>query len=164
MADKRNITIHYQNTPMDYVLAHRAFYNSTTRGKANKVIALIVLIEGLWLLYGHELLWGILLIALAPIVWFSAVTGVRLFLFTKSNPKSLRPVDAVFNDSGVRMTGPSLDSSVGWKYWNKSFESKRAFILFFGKGRFHVFPKRAFTGEADITRFRSLVKRKIGKI
>lgn len=65
------------------------------------------------------------------------------------------------SDEGVYFQMGVIESNLDWRYYQRLLESPAGFLLVYGGDSFNYLPKRAFSGEEQIDRFRALAARKL---
>ncbi|MBA3768816.1 MAG: YcxB family protein [Acidobacteria bacterium] len=66
-----------------------------------------------------------------------------------------------FAEDEIRFKTPHIESKYDWSLYTGVLENERFYVLIYGKGMISAIPKRAFTGSAQETAFRDLLRRKL---
>lgn len=70
----------------------------------------------------------------------------------------------VFSESDVQVRGASQDSRLSWAIYTRACQFEDGVLLFQGSHIFSWLPDAAAAGESDASRFRDLVRAKIGEV
>jgi hypothetical protein len=177
MEADENITIHFEYTLADMLDAFRLYHATTPMRTISKIVAILSLAFAILAVYTcvqsiraygetYDTGWyaaGLLVIAI--IAWFDPIRPLRAWLVFKMNSKIYTdPLEVTFDQVGVRAKTSTYDMQRLWMAYSTVLESKRLFLLVYGKGVYATIPKRAFSGEAQISVFREMLKRRIGKL
>ena len=65
-----------------------------------------------------------------------------------------------FDEQGIAFRMGQIESNLPWTYYESWLESTAGFLLVYGE-TFNYFPKRVFSDEATLKRFREMVAKKI---
>jgi hypothetical protein len=76
----------------------------------------------------------------------------------RSKPTVLEPLTYDFSPSGSSWVGPTGSGTFEWKTFVRIQETKEQFLLYPQKSLANIIPKRSFQSEADIQRFRQLIR------
>ena len=158
------ITVRFVNTLSDHIHAIRLYESRQLIAKLNKVAAALLVGAGVWLVYAAGVQWWtIMWFVLAPLEWFDllSIRPLQVLVMFRTNPKYREPYCVEFDDLGIHFTTPTIDSHIEWSFYNRVVESKRVFILIYGKPMYAMIPKSAFASPDEIDRFRELLRRHI---
>ena len=158
------LTIKYHNNEKEYARIMRKYYSKFLRTKFDTILALLLIIlgtiSGAYDGYSTSIITmisiGIFFIFLMYLANF--VTPIVRF---RQEKKFIDEYFLEFNEEGIDFKTKQLNSKVGWSYYNKVWESKEAFYLFYAKSMFTFIPKRTFENEEQIKKFRELLTQKI---
>jgi hypothetical protein len=76
----------------------------------------------------------------------------------RSKPTVLEPLTYDFFPSGSSWIGPTGSGTFQWKTFIRIQETKEQFLLYPQKSLANIVPKRSFQSDADLQRFRQLVR------
>ena len=159
-----SIRITFDNRVEDHIRASKLYYTTTFFHKADKVVAVLLLLSGIFitLLIGIHW-WSIIFILLPLIEWFNllSVNGIRTRFWFRKNPKFLETYELTFDEERIHFITQSIDSDIEWTYYYQLLEDEQVFLLMYGQQQYSVFPKRAFADANEMDVFRELVHRKI---
>lgn len=119
---------------------------------------------------GPGVLWGAFIGALGGLVFWMIFTPLMLLFvylvsyFTansslKFNPNVAGPFRYKFSESGFSAVGPTGEGKTSWAAFPWVRETREQFLLFVHKSLAYVIPKRCFDEEADLSRFKELLRR-----
>lgn len=99
----------------------------------------------------------------AILEWFDllSISPLQVYVGFKSNPKFREKYSLEFCDEGIAFKTASIDSKLKWSHYNKTLESKRFFLLVYGRNMYMTIPKSAFASGDDIGKFRLLIEKLI---
>jgi hypothetical protein len=176
MDTDERITIHFEYNVADAVDAFRLYHATTPMRTISKIVAVVSLVFASLATYAcvqlihtygdtYGTAWfAIGLIFIAIIAWFDPIRPVQAWLAFKMNSKVYTdPSEVTFDEAGVHAKTNTYDAKRLWTAYFSVLESKRLFLLVYGKGVYATIPKRAFSGEEQIRAFREMLERKIGK-
>jgi len=67
------------------------------------------------------------------------------------------PMEFDIQDSGIKLSSPSINANLSWDNFIKWKEGEKLFILYQNDALMNILPKHNFNTENDITRFRQLL-------
>ncbi len=76
----------------------------------------------------------------------------------RRNPNILGPADYFFSEHEVEINAPFGCSELFWTAFERILETKVFFLLYIGRNRACVLPKRCFSSRAEIVEFRELLQ------
>jgi len=162
--ESTTINVTFDNVLADHLAAERLYYKSTIFAKVDKVVALLLLLVGLYSTWEAGVHWWTLMFfPLAVLEWFNLLS-VRPFVIRrwfKQNPKFSETYHLAFDESGIHFRTKSIDSRVTWDHYTKVLEDDRLWLLVYGTRMHSVIPKRVLKGDDEVARFRSLVAQNI---
>ncbi len=163
MASGTAITIRYNNNIKEHMRASDLYYRTTSFAKGDKVLAVLLLLAGLYATVFYGFNWWTFFIVLAPIEWFNLLSPYRIRAYRsfKANPKYHEPCQLTFSREDIHFVTPSIDSHLQWSIFQRVLEDDQLFLLVSGKWSYSVIPKRAFASPAEVDAFRALVQEMI---
>ncbi len=107
--------------------------------------------------------WGALFVFLGILEASNLLPAMvlRAIIEYRSNPKFREEFQLRLTPENLHFRTPTIDSTLRWTHYSDFFESRRAFILVYGKRMYTVIPKRALNGEAQLPEIRDLLNRVI---
>jgi hypothetical protein len=148
----------------EYFAAQEFFRRSRGGLSSESVFGLALFLLGLLLLFidGAGLA-AICALVLGLAVIFSAPLVRRLTSKIKWDREPLFQTQhkVAASDEGVYFQMGVIESNLDWRYYQRLLESPAGFLLVYGGDSFNFLPKRAFSGEEQIARFRALAARKL---
>jgi hypothetical protein len=161
------VTLDFQPDADDHVAAARLYDKSSGWARADRVVALVLLVVGAasTIAVGPRW-WTLVWFPLAVLEWFHVLNVVPLatrFWFAR-DPKHRAAYHLEFDDEGIRFKTASIDSAIAWSHYTRVLEDSRLWLLVYGSRLYTVLPKRAFTPEKE-QEFRALLARHLpGKV
>jgi len=154
------IRLSFDNVLADHLAAERLYYKSTVFAKVDKIVAVILLLVGLFGTWGAGVQWWTLIFfPLAILEWFNwlSVRPLVIRRWFKHNPKFSETYHLVLDPSGIHFRTKSIDSRITWDHFTRVLEDDRLWLLVYGTRMYSVIPKRALKSADEVARFRSLV-------
>jgi hypothetical protein len=96
------------------------------------------------------------LVFLALMIRGFAAFGARGLV--RSKPTALEPVRYDFSPGGCSWAGPTGSGTFEWRTYLRIQETPEEFLLYPQKSLANIIPKKSFQSEADIQRFRQLIR------
>ena len=161
-----SIKLEFDNRLTEHLAAERLYYKSTFWCKADKMVAVLLVAFGVYLLATIGVRWWtIIWFPLAVAEWFNlfSLRPLQICVFFKRNPKFLETYHLTFSDDGIHFKTESIDSQLAWTHYERVLENNRVILLLYGSRMYTVIPKRAFADDSQIAAFRSLVSRCLPK-
>ena len=158
------ISVSFDNVLADHLAAERLYYKSTVFAKVDRVVAVILLLVGLFSTWGAGVQWWTLMFfPLAVLEWFNLLSVRPLVIrrWFKHNPKFSETYHLALDRTGIHFRTKSIDSRVTWDHYTKVLEDDRLWLLVYGTRMYSVIPKRALKSDDEVARFRSLVAQNI---
>jgi hypothetical protein len=150
----------------DHLAAERLYYRSTFFWKIDKVVAIILLVAGLYLLWiAGVRWWTIVWFPIAAAEWFNMLSPrpLQILYWFKHNPKFRETYHLTIDQNGLHFQTKTIDSHIQWNHFSRLLEDNRLCLLIYGTRMYSVFPKRAFKTEGELETFRAIVHNNIGK-
>ena len=157
-----SVTLEFDNLLEEHLEAQRLYYKSTFWWKADKVVALLLVCVGAFLLVTAGFRWWtIIWFPLALAEWFNllSIEGLRTRIFFKRNPRFLETYHLTFSDSGVHFKTKSIDSNIAWTLYTRVLQNESVILLIYATRLYTVIPRRAFRDDSQLAAFNSLVDR-----
>jgi hypothetical protein len=158
------VVLEFDNRLVDHLAAERLYYRSTFWWKADKVVAVLLLVFGIWLVSAAGVRWwSVVWFPLAIAEWFNllSVRHLQVRFFFKHNPKFLERYRLTFSDAGIDFKTKSLESTLAWTHYTRVLENDFVTLLIYGARMYTVIPRRAFSDASQHARFISLVRRHV---
>jgi hypothetical protein len=158
------ISFSFDNVLADHLAAERLYYKSTVFAKLDKVVAVILLLVGLFSTWEAGVQWWTLIFfPLAILEWFNlfSVRPLVIRRWFKHNPKFGETYHLTLDPGGIHFRTKSIDSRLTWAHYTKVLEDDRLWLLVYGTRMYSVIPKRALKSNDEVARFRSLVAQNI---
>jgi hypothetical protein len=164
MQQPPHITVTFYNQLRDHLEAQKLLYSKGVMARIDKVVALMLLGLGVYLIYiaGFQW-WSVLWMLLAVVEWFNLLSlhTLRTTLFYKRNPKFQEEYHLEFSPDSIHFKTASIDSVLQWTHYQRVIENSNMFLLMYGKDLYTLIPKRGFANQDDIDAFRALVDMKV---
>lgn len=160
-----SIEVSFDNRLGEHLAAERLYYRSTVLWKLDRVVAVLLVAVGAWLVWAVGWRWwAVVFFLLGAVEWFNAlsVRPLQIILWFKRNPKFQETYRLTFDDAGVRFRTATIDARLKWDHYSRVLEGDSMWLLVYGARLYSVIPKRAFESAADRGRFGKLVAAKIG--
>ncbi len=161
----QKIAVRYDNQISEHLDAARLYYAGTSLARVDKIVAVLLVGFGAFLVYAAGVQWWTLIwFPLALLEWFNLLSlqPLQVRYAYRTNPKFRETYEVEFSESGVRFRTDSIDSKIAWDHYSQLLENERVFLLVYGRHMYSVIPKRAFSSEGDMAGFREMVRRHIG--
>ena len=161
-----NIKIQFKPRIKDHIKAIKLYYSKSILNKLDKVVGLILIGYGAFLLFSYSFAWWYLLFVIFGILEFFSLTNLDPLIVRlrfHQDPKMKEEYTLEFSESGIGFKTPTIDSRLAWKHYHNLMENDAIFLLIYGKKMYSVIPKTAFKDAEEITRFRQLVNTMITK-
>ncbi len=166
MTEPAPISISFINELKDHLEAQRVLYSKGVMAKLDKVVAVLLFSFGVCCVaFGGLHWWTIIWFPLAVAEWFDflSLSRCRTKIEFQRNPKFREEYHLTFSRENIHFKTASLDSTLQWTHYDRVIESPNLFLLMYGKGLYTLIPKRCFNSEEEVTEFRSLLNRTIGR-
>jgi hypothetical protein len=155
------VTVKFENNVDEHVHAAELYYKTTFYYKADKVVAILLLLYGIYvtIILGVKW-WTVIFIILAPVEWFNLLSPYKLQarLWFKWNPKFHEAYEISFSEDAIHFKTLTIDSNINWTMYNKMLEDDQIFLMIYGKRMYSVIPKRVFANDDEINAFRKLAQ------
>jgi hypothetical protein len=157
------MVIEYDNRLGDHLEAERVFHRSTLWWKADKVVAVLLVVLGILSFLTQYREWAPIFFVLAVLEWFNLLTLRPLVIrhWYKHNPKFRERYRLTFSDDGIHFQTESIDSHVAWSHYSRILESDSVVLLVWGTRMYSVIPVRVFSSPTERAAFMDLVRRRI---
>ena len=175
MDESKPITLHFNYTQADVAEAFRLYQSTTPIQKVVKIAAILALLNAGLCVYAYFQLtrlygssngtewYALASFLLALVFWFDPIRPLMARIMFRMNSKIYSDQSEVtFDEEGVHARTSTYDLKRQWSAYSKMLESKRLFLLVYGKNLFATIPRRAFEDERQIEAFREMMKNKIG--
>src|SRR5262245_51535649 len=162
--EDQTVTVSFDNDLAEHLAAERLYYKSTALAKVDKIVAVILLLVGLFSTWGDGVHWWTLIFfPLAVLEWFNLLSIRPLVIrrWFKHNPKFSETYHLELDRNGIHFRTKSIDSRVTWDHYSKVLEDDRLWLLVYGTRMYSIIPKRALKSNDEVARFRSLVAQSI---
>jgi len=162
--EDQTVSVSFDNDLAEHLAAERLYYKSTVLAKVDKVVAVILLLVGLFSTWGAGVHWWTLIFfPLAVLEWFNLLSIRPLVIrrWFKHNPKFSETYHLELDRNGIHFRTKSIDSRVTWDHYSKVLEDDRLWLLVYGTRMYSIIPKRALKSNDEVARFRSLVAQSI---
>jgi hypothetical protein len=163
--DSQSIELTFDNRLGDHLAAERLYYRSTLFWKLDKVVAVLLVVFGAYLVWGVGPRWWTLIwFPLAVAEWFNvlSVRPLQVIFWFKHNPKFSETYHLTIGDSGIHFRTKSIDSRVAWDHYSRTMENERLLLLIYGTRMYTMIPTRVFKDATEINKFRALVMEHVG--
>ncbi len=160
------ISIAFDNKLEDYVAADDLYYSSTKWPTIGKIVSVLLLACGLYLVIAVGIRWWtVIWFLLAVGEWFDLLSlrKVSLRFWYKRNPKFRDTYNLTFSENGIEFKTASIVSKLEWSLYRKYLENELLFILIYGSRAYTVIPKSALPDDILVKQLRDLFDGKIGK-
>lgn len=157
------ISIKYE--PNDFIQAWQVYRNSIRLTRWNRFFAGVLLLIGIIVFLYQGLQWNVVLLFAAALeAWFDFIGEInwRTYHFRQKNSKE-QPFHVLVDDLGITFRGSTLEAKGKWADYKSFIEGKTVFLLVRGRGKFTIFPKRAFYDNTTLGNFRDLACEKLVK-
>jgi len=106
-------------------------------------------------------LFGILFVPvfLVAMVYSNSHTAAKSLM--RNTPALQGPTRWTFSETGIKTDGPTAHAELQWNSFLQVRETREQFLLYPQKHLAKVIPKRCFSSEIEIDRFRELVRRRV---
>jgi hypothetical protein len=106
-------------------------------------------------------LFGILFVPvfLVAMVYSNSHTAAKSFM--RNTPALQGPTRWTFSENGIIADGPTAHIELQWNSFLQVRETREQFLLYPQKHLANVIPKRCFSSDIEIGRFRELVRRRV---
>jgi hypothetical protein len=141
------VVLEFDNRLTDHLAAERLYHRSTFWFKADKMVAILLFIFGVFAVSVAGIRWWtVVWFPLAVIEWFNLLSfrPLQIRFFFKRNPKFLEKYHLTFSDSGIDFKTRSLESKLAWTHYTHVLEDDRVILLIYGTRMYTVIPTRAF--------------------
>lgn len=159
------IPISFTYSRNEYIRAVRCYYKAVLRVRLDVSIAAIVFGIGCYLVYSQ----GIDAISLMLMILGASlllIIGCAWFIVPRlkyaCRPKLKQPYELVFSDASILFRTTGIESRLDWSFYRKWLANDEFYLLFYGKMRKSVIPRRVFLNDSADRAFRELLIRKIG--
>ncbi len=124
----------------------------------------ILALCGGFLIVGAGRWWGVVFVLLGLLEAFNVLPAavLRAIFEFRSNPKFREEYQLTLTPESLHFKTATIDSVLQWTHYSNFFETRRAFILVYGKRMYTVIPKRALDSEAQLLEMRQLLSTVIG--
>jgi hypothetical protein len=157
-----SIVVRFQPEMRDHLRASTAIYREGRLRTCDRVAGTVAFVAMLTLLVvGGWPWWLSVVIGLVGIAeWSDVFHGhtVGAWLSFKRNKTFRDEYMITFIPEGLHFKTVSIDSNVTWSFYDSVVEDSKLFLLRSGKSSSSVIPKRAFAGNDEIDRFRTMVQ------
>jgi len=160
------IELTFDNRLKDHLIAERLYYRSSLFWKLDKIVAVILLLFGIYAVWRIGPRWWTLIwFPLAIVEWFNALSlrPLQIMYWFKHNPKFRDTYHLTLDPTGLHFRTRSMESHLTWDFFSRVLENGRLCLLVYGTRMYSVIPKRAFKSQADVDSFRSLVQESVGR-
>ena len=159
------IELTFENQLADHLAAERLYYRSTLFWKLDKVVAVLLVSIGAYLVWqAGPRWWTVVWFPLALAEWFNllSVRPLQVIYWFKHNPKFRETYHLTLDRTGIHFRTASIDSRLKWDLFTRVLENGGLCLLVYGSRMYSVIPKRAFKSQEDLSSFQSLVQESIG--
>src|SRR5262245_65494869 len=114
------ISFSFDNVFADHLSAYLCYYKSTVLAKVDKVVAVILVLVGLFSTWGAGVHWWTLIFfPLAILEWFNLLSVRPLVIrrWFKHNPKFSETYHLALDPSGIHFRTKSIDSLLTWEHY-----------------------------------------------
>ena len=155
------VTLEFDNRLAEHLAAERLYYRSTFWWKADKMVAVLLLVFGIIVVWAAGVRWWtVVWFPLAIVEWFNllSVRPLQIRFFFNHNPKFRETYHLTFSESGIDFKTKSIESKVAWTHYTHVLEDDLVILLIYGTRMYTVIPRRAFCDDTQHARFMSLVR------
>jgi hypothetical protein len=160
------VNMKFNNSRQEFTEAMNYFYSRTQKRNFDIILGLIVSFVAVFLIISYEFSYMYLFllfigILLAAFSFFkgSIISKLRFIRDKKFNEE----YTLSFDEDGIHFVTDSVKSDIVWDYYNKIWETKKFFYLFYGKELFSLIPKRAILNEIELNELRDMFKNNINE-
>ena len=149
-----NIDVKYTPSLKDHIEAYTAYEKNFSRRKIDKIVAIVLIAEGLYLsvssIYLKQFtsisIFAILFIlfGILEIAGFLDIGKLVCMIRFKTNPKFKGLQKIKFSENGLHYETIGIKSDIEWNFYKNFLESENTIILIFGKRQYSVIPKSIF--------------------
>jgi hypothetical protein len=159
------VELHFRYTEAEYVSAIQAYLLSRPRLTFYLVIAAVSFLLGLYfLLAGYAEVLSFSLLSCGT--FLLAMFTVSMLLLPRrrfqSDPKFQDEYCLRFSEDGIVFKTAHVDAKLEWSLYTEALETRKYYLLVYGKGAVSVVPKRVFNDAQQEELFRNLIARRIG--
>lgn len=161
-----NIKIQFKPQIKDYRKAIKLYYSKSIFTKIDKIVGILLIGYGIFLLVLCSFVWWYLLFILFGILEIFNLLHIEPLIIRLrfyQDPKMKEEYTLEFSESGIVFKTPTIDSKLAWTHYHKLMENDDIFLLIYGRKMYSVIPKNAFKDAEEITRFRQLVNMMLSK-
>jgi hypothetical protein len=159
------IELTFDNQLVDHLAAERLYYRSTLFWKLDKVVAVVLVSLGVFLIWQVGPRWWTLVwLPLALAEWFNLLSfrPLQIIFWFKQNPKFRETYHLTLDQAGIHFRTDSIVSVIKWDHYTRVLENERLCLLLYGARMYTVIPKRVFKSPDEVRNFQSLVSESIG--
>lgn len=166
MSESIDITSRYEEK--DIVSASRAFYAQAYQTRFHLILSALGAASGLFLVLVSDVFFlGYTFLLLCGgyfyinyLTYFSAARNQ----FQRNQKAYRRQITMRFFEDKVISFSEVGKSENSWEFYEKVWETRDAYFLFYGETLFTTIPKRVFSSFADEIEFRNLIARQINPV
>jgi hypothetical protein len=157
------ISITYRPKLGDLVHAARVC-DGHQRKALRLAVGFVMLACSFFLICVQWYVWASLFILFGVIELFNLLPSqvIGALIQWKTNPKFGEEHHLTLTTEELHFRTATIDSTIKWTFYIKYLESKKAFVLIYGKSMYSVIPKRALASPEQITEFRNLLASVLG--
>jgi hypothetical protein len=130
------VVLEFNNRLVEHLAADRLYYRSTFWWKADKVVAVLLLVFGIFVVSVVGVRWwAVVWFPLAIVEWFNllSVRPLQIRFFFNRNPKFLEKYHLTFSDAGIDFTTKSIESKIAWTHYTRVLENDLVILLIYGR-------------------------------
>lgn len=160
------VIVEFDNRVADHLAAERLYYRSTFLWKMDKVVALLLVGWGIFLVWAVGVRWWtVVWFPVAILEWFNLLSfrPLQIRYFFDRNPKFKERYRLRFSDDGIEFRTLSVESKLAWTHYHRFLEDREVALLIYGSRMYTVIPRRAFADEAQHARFVALVRKHVAR-
>ncbi len=160
MTEPASISLSFTNELNDHLAAQRVFYNRGVMARLDKVVAVLLIGFGVYMVaVAGARWWTLVWFPLGVAEWFDlfSLNRLRTKLAFRRNPKFREEYHLTFSRESIHFKTITLDSTLQWMHYERVIENPTLFLLMYGKSLYTLIPKRAFASDAEIDSFRALL-------
>ena len=151
------ISVRFALTREEYVHGMQTLMRRAPTFWIGPVFGALILLVGAYVRDTVSIVWGLVVLALAATSW-RVVPGLRW----KQAPLLAEHQEHRFTDDGVTVRLGGLENRFPWAFYSRVAETPWVYVLMRNPRQGNFIPKRAFASQEDESRFRRLLRDRLG--
>jgi hypothetical protein len=146
----------------ELIHAARLYQRTTRKHQVYKVLGLLAIFGGAWLLLTSGLIGGpVLLLVLGVFLWFDPVPLLVIYGGFRGSAAVTQPYETALDGRGTHFAIGKSRVKRPWDKYEALLESDQVFVLVYGRWAYSVIPKRALSGPEQVASLRELLRANI---